>query len=197
MGTAPLSPRGPTCRGLGVVAAAEGLQLAGAVVGGAGDAPSPLGAVPLDQPCRTRRDLRGAEGVTSGGTPEVPGLGQTGTAAWDPGGPAVPSLLDPVTALPSQTPSLPHPSQIPLLLPHPITLPSFPDSMLLLDPTAAPSLPDPITPSRPHLYPIPPGSHHSLWIPSPPLAPCLELPGELWAGCENKHGSLQWEGIGN
>lgn len=77
MGTVPHSPGGPTCLGLSVIAAAEGVQLAGAVVGGAGEAPAPLGAVPLDQPCRTRRDIRGAMGVTSDGTPKMPGLEQT------------------------------------------------------------------------------------------------------------------------
>lgn len=45
---------GPTCLGLSVVATPDVLQLAGVVVGWAGEAPSCLGAVPLDQRCSGR-----------------------------------------------------------------------------------------------------------------------------------------------
>lgn len=44
----------PTCLGLSVVATPDVLQLAGVVVGWAGEAPSCLGAVPLDQRCSGR-----------------------------------------------------------------------------------------------------------------------------------------------
>lgn len=129
------SPRGPTCLGLGVVVAAEGLQLAGAVVGGAGEAPAPLSAVPLDQACRTRRDLRGAMGAPSDGTPKLAAWNRQGQqrgtrVAWLSHPPQISLLLlDPITA-----PSLPDPitpSQIPLLA-HPFWIPSPP-----LDPIAS------------------------------------------------------------
>ena len=78
-----MAPGGSTCLGLGVIIAANGLQLAGVVVGRAGKAPSRRSAVPLDQRCSKRRDLMRATGIASASAPpKCPAWGRH-PALWD------------------------------------------------------------------------------------------------------------------
>lgn len=78
-----MAPRGPTCLGLGVIIAANGLQLAGVVVGRAGEAPSRLGTVPPDQHCSNKKGSHESCGHRL--CISTPKMSSLGTAPCSPG----------------------------------------------------------------------------------------------------------------
>jgi len=96
LGKVPTGPRGPTYLGLGVVIAANGLQLAGVVVGRAGEAPSRLGAVPPDQRCSDKEGRHESHGHRL--CISTPKMSSLGTAPCSLG-----RSLKPSTSIPAVT----------------------------------------------------------------------------------------------